>query len=80
MRGWRYPDRDGGGVNGIDRGGIDMSDSIEDQMHFMLAIEHLATARLELHAATKHHRGNPLIYSFEAIDKAMKDIVMRVRS
>jgi len=53
-----------------------MYDTIEDQIHYMLAIEHLAAARLELHEATKRQDGNTMQYAFEGIDRAIFSLFM----
>lgn len=58
-----------------------MADTIDSQIHYMLAVEHLASARLELMEAYRltYEPGHTFERAFEGIDDAMKAIVYRVR-
>lgn len=59
-----------------------MADTIDSQIHYMLAVEHLASARLELMEAYRltYEPDRSLERAFEGIDNAMKAIINRVRA
>ena len=58
-----------------------MTDTIDSQIHYMLSVEHLASARLELMEARRltYEPDSMLERAFEGIDDAMKAIVYRIR-